>query len=80
MGSPASLIPVELTMQKIEETILGITHHGLMFFKRYVDECFAIITNSHIYSFLTFINIVNENLQFTCEKKERRKQVQRYSR
>ena len=36
--------------------------------KRYVDDCFAVIRTSQIEDFLKFINTINTNILFTVER------------
>ena len=70
MGSPASVVLAEITMQKIEKSILVNTAYHVLSWKRYVDDCFSIVRNDEINDLLAYINSINENIQFTIEKEE----------
>ena len=69
MGSPVSVVIAELTMQNIESKIHKESFNGspILLWKRYVDDCIAIMKSTDIISFLVHLNSLNENIQFTVE-------------
>ena len=68
MGSPISTVVAELTMQKIEHQLLSQTHCTVHIWKRYVDDCIAILPNNQVTLFSNYINSIDGNIQFTCEE------------
>ena len=67
MGSPISVVIAEIVMQKLEEDIFNNSPCNIFCWKRYVDDCFAIIPTDFVERFLPYINSINGNLQFTNE-------------
>jgi len=65
MGSPASVALAEITMQIISNTL-----YDVHFWRRYVDDCFAIIKSNEVDDLLAYINGINESIQFTIEIEE----------
>ena len=72
MGSPVSVVLAELTMQNIESQMQNYMFNGnqIILWKRYVDDCLAIMKSSDIDLFLQHINSINNNIQFTVEKEQ----------
>ena len=75
MGSPISVVIAELTMQNIEKKIDINCFNGnqILLWKRYVDDCIAIIKTTDIDAFLQYINNINHNIQFTVEIEQNNK-------
>ena len=59
MGSPISVVIAEIVMQKLEEDIFNNYPCYIFCWKRYVDDCFAIIPTDYVERFLPYINIVS---------------------
>ena len=72
MGSPASVVFAELTMQSIEKHILETIQFSLLMWKRYVDDCFAIVKTCETDELLWYINEIDTNIQFTVGKERNR--------
>ena len=67
MGSPISVCLAELTMQSLERIMLRDTPYPVTFWRRYVDDCIAILQKEQIRSFTEYLNSINPNFVFTCE-------------
>ena len=68
---PVSVVLVELTMRKLEEScILRNIYYDLIFWKRNVENCLLITRSSQVDTFLTFINNINVDSHFTCENED----------
>lgn len=70
MGSPLAPILANWFVAKIEKELLdGSTVKGLKFYRRYVDDIFAVFENEHDRDvFYRRLNCAHDNLQFTMEK------------
>ena len=68
MGSPISVCLAELTMQSIEKSMLRDSPYPIIFWRRYVDDCLAILQKDHIHAFMDYINSINSHFVFTCEQ------------
>lgn len=67
MGSPASVVLCEITMQFIERRIEAEAPHRPLFWYRYVDDCLTVLKLAEVENFLQFLNSLNINIQFTLE-------------
>ena len=67
MGSPISVVVAELTLQMLEKDILSYDNSTILIWKRYIDDCLAVIKTSEIDNFLQYINSLNQKIQFTVE-------------
>ena len=67
MGSPISPIVANLLMENIEMRALQSSPDPPLLWKRFVDDTFVIIKKAHKEEFLTHINSVDSNIQFTSE-------------
>ena len=68
MGSPISPIVANLFMEQFEITALQSSSNPPLLWKRFVDDTFVIINKAHKEEFLTHINSVDNNIQFTAEE------------
>uniref|UniRef100_A0A5S6QG45 Reverse transcriptase domain-containing protein n=1 Tax=Trichuris muris TaxID=70415 RepID=A0A5S6QG45_TRIMR len=74
MGSPLSPIVAEIFMEHLEERAFpyGIAEYNVKFFKRYVDDVFAIVKKGQEDRLLNHLNsIFPHDIQFTIEKESR---------
>ena len=55
MGFPDSVVFPEI----IEKTVFGNTTFQILMWKRYLEDCLAILRSSQIEELLTFINCIN---------------------
>ena len=67
MGSPISPIVANLFMENFEIRALQSSPNPPLLWKRFVDDTFVIINKAHKEEFLTHINSVDSNIQFTAE-------------
>ena len=67
MGSPISPIVANLFMENFEMRALQSSPNPPLLWKRFVDDTFVIINKAHKEEFLTHINSVESNIQFTAE-------------
>ena len=68
MGSPISPILANLFMEQFEIRALQSSSNPPLLWKRFVDDTFVIINKAHKDGFLTHINLVDHNIQFTAEE------------
>jgi len=69
MGSPISPVFSEIFLQTLEsEIVLG--HPDILFYKRYVDDVYAVIKSSSKQDILASLNGFHPNIQFTCESEQ----------
>jgi hypothetical protein len=66
MGSPLSPIVAELYLQNLENTIIT-KNPFILFWKRYVDDVFAVIRKRKQQQILNCINHFHPSITFTCE-------------
>jgi hypothetical protein len=67
MGSPASVVIANLTMEHLEEQALA-TVSAPRLYRRFIDDIFCVIKEENIREFLDALNAVNSHIQFTLEK------------
>ena len=67
MGSPISPIVANLFMENFEMRALQSSPNPPLLWKRFVDDTFIINNKAHKEEFLTHINSVDSNIQFTAE-------------
>ena len=67
MGSPISPIVANRFMENFEMRALQSSPNPPLLWKRFVDDTFVIINKAHKEEFLTHINSVDSNIQFTAE-------------
>src|SRR5436190_22124251 len=77
-GSPISPLFAEIFMDHFEKNLLTfstILTNKIKFWSRYVDDIFCIWTGTYreLDQFLSNINKINKNIQFTLEKEENKK-------
>ena len=70
MDSPISPIVANLFMENFEMRALQPSPNPPLLWKRFVDDTFVIINKAHKEEFLTHINSVDSNIQFTAEDPE----------
>ncbi|KFD51933.1 hypothetical protein M513_07262 [Trichuris suis] len=71
MGSPLSPVLAEFFMEHLEQRAFACDNftRRVKFFKRYVDDIFAIVKKGHEQSFLHHLNgLFTEHIKFTIEK------------
>jgi hypothetical protein len=69
MGSPISAIVAELFLQMLEMKCID-SMSCILFWRRYVDDCFAIARARKIQEILTKINNFHPDIEFTLEVEE----------
>ena len=62
MGSPISVVIAEIVMQKIKTEIFDNSPVNILFWRRYVDDIFAVIPEDGKQTLLNHINSINENI------------------
>jgi hypothetical protein len=71
MGNPTSSILSEVYLQSLEDVYVQriVNEFGVIYYKRYVDDCFLIIDNEHdnTNDITNYLNSLNPNIQFTSE-------------
>ena len=68
MGSPISPIVANLFMENFEMRALQSSPNPPLLWKRFVDDTFVILKKAHKEEFLTHINSLDSNIQFTSEE------------
>ena len=68
MGSPTSPIVANLYMESFELRALNTSPNPPLMWKRFVDDTFIIMKKAHKEEFLTLLNSVDSNIQFTTEE------------
>ena len=68
MGSPISPIVANLFMENFEIRALQSSPNPPLLWKMFVDDTFIILKKAHKEEFLTHINSVDNNIQFTTEE------------
>ena len=68
MGSPISPIVANLYMEDFEMTALNTVPEPPLMWKRHVDDTCVIIKAAQQQSFLSHINSIDKNIQFTSEE------------
>ena len=56
LGSPVSVVVAELTLQSIEKYILNYNINDVLLWKRYVDDCLAVVKTFEMDNLLGYIN------------------------
>ena len=67
MGSPVSVVVVEIVMQNIEEQALATYSETLPLWLRYVDDTITAVHKNKIDEFHEHLNKQNTSIQFTKE-------------
>ena len=70
MGSPVSVVVVEIVMQNIEEQALATYSETLPLLLRYFDDTITAVHENKIDEFHKHLNERNTNVQFTKEIEE----------
>ena len=68
MGSPISPIVANLFMENFEIRALQSSPNPPSLWKRFVDDTFVIMKKGHREEFLTHLNSMDKNMQFTAEE------------
>ena len=71
MGSPFSVVVLEVVMQDIEEQALETYSETLPLWLRYVDDAITTVHENKIDEFQEHLNKQNTNTQFTKERSRR---------
>ena len=67
MGSPVSVVVVNLVMENIEKRALSSFHTPPRFWSRYVDDACTVLPQGLVTSFHEHLNSIDKNIQFTVE-------------
>ena len=67
MGSPISPIVANLPMESFEMRALQSSPNPPSVWKRFVDDTFVIMKKAHKEEFLTHLNSMDSNMQFTTK-------------
>ena len=67
MGSPVSVVVVEIVKQHVEEGALTICRQTIPLWLRYVDDTFTAVYKDEIADFHDHLNEQNADIQFTKE-------------
>ena len=67
MGSPISVVAANLVMEDLERRILS-GNCQIRFWKRFVDDVWAVVPEDKVSDILNFINSFEKSIKFTCEK------------
>ena len=68
MGSPVSVVMANLVMEDVERRALSTFSTPSRYWKRYVDDTFAILSKDLVDEFLGHLNSIETAIQFTVEK------------
>ena len=68
MGSPVSMVVMNLAMENIVCRALSSFHTPLRFWRRYVDDTCTVLPRDLVESFHTHLNSIDPNIQFTVER------------
>ena len=68
MGSPISPIVANLYMVNFELRALNASQNPLLMWKRFVDDTFLVMKKAHKEEFLTNLNSVDNDIQFSTEE------------
>ena len=68
MGSPISQIVANLYMENFELRALNTSPNAPLMWKRFVDDTFVVMKKAHKEEFLTHLNSMDNNIQFTTEE------------
>ena len=68
MGSPISPIVVNLYMENFETRALQSSPNPPLLWKRFVDDTFVTLKKGHREEFMTHLNSVDKNIEFTSEE------------
>ena len=68
MGSPISPIVANLYMEDFEIRAIQSSLNPPLLWRRFVDDTFVIMKKCHKEEFLTHLNSVDKNIQFTSEE------------
>ncbi len=67
MVSLVSPIISNLYLEHLEERVITIIMHPIRFYRRYVDDIIMIAKMIHIQLFMDLLNVLDEDIKFTCE-------------
>ena len=68
MGSPITPIVANLYMENFEIRALSTSQNPPLMWKRFVDDTCVVMKKAHKEEFLTHLNSVDKNIQFTSEE------------
>jgi hypothetical protein len=68
MGSPVSVVMANLVMEDVERRALSTLSTPPRYWKRYIDDTFAILSKDLVDEFLGHLNSIETAIQFTVEK------------
>ena len=67
MGSPIHPIIANLYMETFELQAISTAPHSPSLWRRFVDDTFVVIQESHKDRFIEHINSIDNNIEFTME-------------
>jgi hypothetical protein len=70
MGSPVSALAANIVMEKIEKRIFSNQRVKIHYWKRFVDDIWAVVPASEVDDILELINGLEPSIKFTCEHEE----------
>ena len=70
MGAAISVTMANLAMEDVEERAFAAAVVTPKFFRRYVDDCFAILPKKEVQTFLDHLNRQEPSIQFTLETEQ----------
>ena len=70
MGSPVSVVAVEILMQQVEDRSLATCRQTILLWLCYVDDTFNGVHEDEINAFHNYLNEQNADIQFTKEIKK----------
>jgi uncharacterized protein (UPF0335 family) len=68
MGSPISVVVSNLLMEYVEEKALSMLDIPPRFFRRFIDDCFAVVLSDKVNELHLSLNSVHPDIQFTIER------------
>ena len=72
MGSPVSAIISNLVMEDVEQRALSSSPIQPLFWKRYVDDAISALSVNEGERLLSYLNPVEQSIQFTFERENER--------
>lgn len=67
LGSPVSVVTDNLVMENVKQRALATFHFPSQFWKHYVDDIFTVLPCSLVQKFLSHLNSIEADIQFTFE-------------
>jgi hypothetical protein len=68
MGSPCSVVVSNIVMQRVEREAMSSSDIQVKFYRRFIDDIFAVLRIDKVDTFRDNLNSVHQNLQVTVER------------